>query len=133
MVPTHWSVENSYGFQTQNSVHESENRTYGSPGLAPVIYTLNCWTQNSFQIVPFFALHKMWMVSGNLYWSNMLQPKKIQQQQNFINKKYPIPQYNWNNVIYTGVQKLIHILNIYSFATYLYYLYFINTFCKKNI
>lgn len=76
MVPTHWSVENSYGFQTQNSVHESENRTCGTLGLAPVIYTLNCWAQNSFQIVPFFALHKMWMVSDNLYWSNMLQPKK---------------------------------------------------------
>lgn len=76
MVPTHWSVENSYGFQTQNSVHESENRTCGTPGLAHVIYTLNCWAQNSSQIVPFFALHKMWMVSDNLYWSNMLQPKK---------------------------------------------------------
>lgn len=76
MVPTHWSVENSYGFQTQNSVHESENRTCGTPGLAHLIYTLNCWAQNSFQIVPFFALHKMWMVSDNLYWSNMLQPKK---------------------------------------------------------
>lgn len=118
MVPTHWSVENSYGFQTQNSVHESENRTYGSPGLAPVIYTLNCWAQNSSQIVPFFALHKMWMVSDNLYWSNMLQPKKIQQQQKFINKKYQTLN-TIEIMLYTRVQKLIHVLNIYSFAPYL--------------